>query len=644
MITEAFRRTRTSSKRLLAAIHDVVMACVALAVSIAARYGIDFLYTDPRIFTWLASFALCCALVFYMHGLGRGIWRFASLVDLKTICIASATAIFVFLIAMFLLNRLDGLPRSLPIIVWINMVFFIGAPRLLYRALKDGWMHVSSALPESKTGAENILLVGAAADADQAIRTFMLENSRRYRVLGIVETRSGKVGRDVRGIPIIGDIHEFEAVVMRLRQSGLSIAAAVLVTPKADKNVLQQIASQAAHIGMAIRRVPAPRLGSAEPQLEAVTLEDLLGRPAVSLDLAGIHTLLNGKCVLVTGAGGSIGSEIVRQVATHAPSRIILFDQSEYNLYAIDGEMARLFPDIPREAILGDVRSAPAIKRLMMHWRPSVVFHAAALKHVPLVEINSCEGVLTNVIGTQNVADAAIESGANIFVMISSDKAIRPASVMGATKRLSEMYCQALDSGNEHTRFITVRFGNVLGSTGSVVPLFKQQISEGGPITVTDKDMQRYFMVVSEAVELVLQAAVAAFARPDDRGNVFVLDMGDPIKIVDLARTMIALSGLRPDVDIPIVFTGLRPGERLFEAIFDEQEQTLPSGKDGVFMARAAIKDLDVLRRAIVRIERAAQDGDEDLVRSLLQMIVPTLTLASTDVTDGLKIVPFQRH
>ncbi len=275
--------------------------------------------------------------------------------------------------------------------------------------------------------------------------------------------------------------------------------------------------------------------------------------------------------MLVTGAGGSIGSEIVRQVARFRPGRLVLLDIGEFALYAIDHEMQENHARLERRSVIASVRDRQTVFRLMADMRPDVVFHAAALKHVPLIESNICEGVLTNVIGTKNVADAAVANGVKAMVMISTDKAIRPSSVMGATKRAAEAYCQALDVSGTSTRFITVRFGNVLGSNGSVVPLFEKQIAAGGPVTVTHPDMKRYFMSIREATELVLQAAAFGLLEQERRGGILVLDMGEPIKIVDLARTMIAMSGRLPDVDVPIVFTGIRPGEKLFEELFDPQ-------------------------------------------------------------------------
>ena len=640
MLIAGFNQLRTSSKRFMAAIHDIGMACLALLVTLGARYGFAHLTSDPRVINWTIGFAAVSAVVFWLFGLGRGIWRFASITDLKTICLASATVILVFLIMNFLANRLDGLPRSMPILTWINMIVLIGAPRLAYRALKDGWMKTFNPLAHTQAMSEYILLVGHVADADQVIRTYGLETSPQYRVAGIVEYREGRVGREVRGVSVLGDVNNFSSIISRLHKNGIDINAVVVVTPRGQSEPFQRLAAAAAQSGIAVRRASLGQFETSHAKFENVTLEDLLGRPSVSLDLDGIRALIQGRVVLITGAGGSIGSELVRQVAAHLPQRLVLLDHSEYNLFAIDREMEKRFSSLPRLMVLGDVRNAHFIRRIMQAERPAIVFHAAALKHVPMLEINPCEGALTNVIGTRHVADAAVEVGVEAFVMISTDKAIRPTSIMGATKRFAETYCQALDTKALKTRFITVRFGNVLGSTGSVVPLFKQQILEGGPVTITHPDMKRYFMVTSEATELVLQAASAALSRPDERGRIFVLDMGEPIKIVDLARTMIALSGLRPDQDIPIVFTGLRPGERLFEEIFDETEATVPSGKEGIFIAKAGIADFKAILLSVARLERAANDGDGLAVRAILRTIVPALPYVEHVERDA-RVVPF---
>jgi FlaA1/EpsC-like NDP-sugar epimerase len=382
--------------------------------------------------------------------------------------------------------------------------------------------------------------------------------------------------------------------------------------------------------GVPLRRAPTPtRLDPAgseavrRVELRPVSIEDLLDRPQVPLDREGMARLVQGRRVLVTGAGGTIGGELARQVAALGPASLTLLDHGEFLLYEIDLELREKHPDVPRRAVLADVRDEARIRRLFEDIKPELVFHAAALKHVPMVENDPLEGVLTNAFGTRVVAEAARGIGTAAMVFISTDKAVNPTSVMGASKRLAEMYCQALDREARHgrtgMRCITVRFGNVLGSTGSVVPLFRRQLERGGPLTVTHPDMRRYFMTVREAVGLVLQASVVGTTDAKDQppelaeGGIFVLDMGQPVKIVDLARRMIRLAGLRPDEDVEIRFTGLRPGERLYEELFHGQEPPRPTAFPGLLVATPRTADSALVGRAIDEMAAAGRAGNARL-------------------------------
>jgi O-antigen biosynthesis protein WbqV len=403
-----------------------------------------------------------------------------------------------------------------------------------------------------------------------------------------------------------------------------------------DGALLRRLFDEAETLGMTLAQLPSLtefKSTSAGDSLELrpIAVEDLLGRPQANLDLAAIRAFVAGKRVLITGAGGTIGSELTRQVAVFHPAALILLDNSEFNLYSIEMTVAESFPAIHRRAYLADICNRNRISRIFAAERPEVVFHAAALKHVPMVELNPSEGVLTNAIGTRNVADAAREIGAAAMVLISTDKAIMPSSVMGATKRLAETYCQALDrlsyresqSGGRSTRFMTVRFGNVLGSTGSVVPLFERQLARGGPITVTHPDVTRYFMTTREAVMLVLQASAYGMDRPHEHGRIFVLEMGEPVKIVDIARQMIRLAGLRPDRDVKIQFVGLRPGEKLTETLFDEREPLIPTEAEGILAAEPRPMDYVIVRRHLDEFEAIAQAGDDGRILDMLQRVVP---------------------
>jgi O-antigen biosynthesis protein WbqV len=363
-------------------------------------------------------------------------------------------------------------------------------------------------------------------------------------------------------------------------------------------------------------------------RIEPVAIEDLLGRPQAVLDRKSMRRLIEGRRVLVTGAGGTIGSELVRQVSALGPRRLTLFDSSEYQLYSIDREILEAHPDLPREAIIGDVRDAARVGEAIGEAQPELVFHAAALKHVPMVEAHPIEGVLTNTLGTRNVGEACRAHGVATMVLISTDKAVNPGNVMGATKRAAEMICQALDLAEAQraggTRYVTVRFGNVLGSTGSVVPLFQRQLARGGPLTVTDPDITRYFMTVREAVELVLQAAALA-QEEAARGRIFVLDMGEPVKIVDLARQMIRLAGLKPEEDVRIEFIGLRPGEKLHEELFYADEALAPTRIASIRLASPRSLDATALAPLLDALDEAARARRTERVLDSLARLVPEL-------------------
>ncbi len=612
-------------KRLLAATFDIVVAGLSLWVSLALRLGLNALPDSTLVFLSCAAFAAIAGLAFSAFGLAKGMWRFASLADMRAIVLSSTVTVLAFMVVEFLLNRLETIPRSVPLLAWFVMIVLLSGPRLLYRLVKDNdFKHVgilSSTSPRMK-----LLLVAGTTEANEIIRRLHLESNRHYQPMGILSPVGSDHGRTVRGIPILGDANELERIVGDLRRKGSAPDAIVVTFPSKHPEAIRSIVSRAAEFGIVVKRVSAsdPSMsGHGDVTLGPLTLDDLLSRPPVKLNIERFREFLHDRVVLITGAGGSIGSEITRKVASFEPRRLVLLDNSEFNLYSIDHEIRLLAPTLGHEAILMSVQNRDGLAELMSRTRPDIVFHAAALKHVPLLETNVSEAVLTNVVGTRNVADAAIRAEASAVVIISTDKAIRPSSVMGATKRIAECYCQSLDLEASKTMFITVRFGNVLGSTGSVVPLFERQIKAGGPVTVTHPEMRRYFMTIREATELVLQAAGHRLSHPNQRGGILVLDMGEPIRIVDLARTMIALRGKRLDVDIPIVFTGLRAGEKLFEELFDVAESTVPTETDGIFAASPRAIDNERLFVVLRSLESAAAKGATDQVRALLAAIVP---------------------
>ncbi len=481
--------------------------------------------------------------------------------------------------------------------------------------------------------------IGHTEDCDLFLRALARDRRQRFRVEGLVTLRDTHTGRRIQGYPILGAMKDAGTILERLRDDGRLPGTMVMATPDLRGGPLADVVAQADRFGLQVRRVP--RLTelnhgaeSSEPrpvELRPIVIEDLLNRPQVPLDRDGMARLIQGRRVIVTGAGGTIGSELARQVAAFGPGSLVLIDNGEFALWQIDMELAETHPGVRRQSLIADIRDEARIRSIFEAIRPDLVFHAAALKHVPIVEDNPLEGLMTNAAGTRHVADAARASGALAMVLISTDKAVNPTSVMGASKRLAEMYCQALDIGARDAgtgmRCITVRFGNVLGSTGSVVPLFQRQLARGGPLTVTHPDMQRYFMTVREAVGLVLQANVlgagearSAVARD---GGIFVLDMGGPVKIVDLARQMIRLAGLKPDIDVEIRFTGLRPGEKLHEELFHGKEPPAPTGYPGLLMAHPRTADPAIVGRAIEEIATACRGNQTRLALMLLSRLIP---------------------
>lgn len=564
-------------------------------------------------------------------------WRFVGIPDLMGVVGGSVASAALF--ALLLVGTGFPLPTpTFPIVHAFTLMAALGLARVVYRRRQ-----LRRGAREEGTEAQPVLLVGAGEGADLFLRALeYAHGARAYRVVGLLALTERQTGRRINGTSILGTIDEAGAVLERLRGEGRLPAALVVTDPDLSGSALAALVAQADAQGVPVRRVPRPTAlqaaGAAPIELAPVAIEDLLNRPQVPLDREGMAALVRGRRVLVTGAGGTIGSELARQVAALGPESLVLLDNGEYALWSIDLELAESHPGVVRQAVIADIRDATRIAQVVEACRPELVFHAAALKHVPMVEANPAEGLLTNALGTRHVADAARAAGALAMVLVSTDKAVNPSSVMGASKRLAEMYCQGLDiqarEAEGHSggmRCVTVRFGNVLGSTGSVVPLFRRQLERGGPLTVTHPDMQRYFMTVREAVGLVLQASVLGVAaaglpggRPHDkRGGVFVLDMGEPVRIVDLARQMIRLAGLRPDEDVAIRFTGLRPGEKLFEELFHGQEPPAPTGHPGLLMAAPRTADPAIIGRAIDEIAAACRAGQERAALAQLGRVVP---------------------
>ena len=620
-------------RAVFAFVHDVAMAALSLVVSLYLRIGSEIVGYEPRLTAfYVVSFTVIAASVFRLTGLYRGIWRYASLPDLFNIARAVSLTVLVFLPVMFVLTRLQALPRSTLLINWFVLIALLGAPRLAYRLFKDrGLDHI---LERAKHQSVPVLLISAKDGADTFIREMTRDPRAVYRVVGVLADTPSRVGREIYRVPVLGTINSLEAVIEKLDRRGKRPQKLIITAQNLSGDQVRSLLDRAEALAIPLARLPKltdfkRNLDNPERALEAIALEDLLGRPQAVLDHEGMARLIRGRRVLVTGAGGTIGAELAHQVAAFSPSRLIVLDNNEYALYQIDLELCERFPQLGQVPLLRDVRDRAQVDAVIAAERPEIVFHAAALKHLSMVEANPIEGVLTNVAGSRNVAEAARAFGVSVVVMVSTDKAVNPTSVMGATKRLAESFCQAIDLHEARqavpgTRYVTVRFGNVLGSTGSVVPLFARQLAAGGPLTVTHPDVARFFMTVREAVELVLQAAALPPAlETSDRGKICVLDMGEPVKIADLARQMIRLAGLRPDHDIEIEFTALRPGEKLSEELFHRAEPLMPTGSPAIRLAAPRTADYAMLIRSIDELEEHARARREERMLQLLERLVP---------------------
>ncbi len=611
----------------LVLVHDTMMAALSFPLALYMRVGDDAFgpYLDGLLVQTLI-FTAVAAVVFQFSRVSKGIWRYASVSDLMAIVLTATLVVLLALPALFLVTRLESLPRSQPFINWVLLIVMLGGPRLVYRALKDHWLNFLR--PSQDADRVPVLLVGTGDAAELFIRQQHRDPHAPYRVVGSIDYGLGRVGREIHGVRVLGTFGDIEAVLGRMPSPPHRI---VIADDRPSASELQSLLDLAQRHGITLARLPrlSDLQGSLQDRIEAqpIAVEDLLGRRQRVLDRDAMSTLIAGRRVLITGAGGTIGAELVRQIAAFAPASITLLDSSEYLLYSIDLELSERHPGLARSTCIADVRDRARVSEIFRSEKPELIFHAAALKHVPMVEANPVEGVLTNVIGTRNVADACLQNGARLMVLISTDKAVNPSSIMGTTKRLAECYCQALDvadrNGAGGTHFVTVRFGNVLASTGSVVPLFQRQLAAGGPLTVTHKDATRYFMTGREAVELVLLASALGDRRDDARGKIFVLDMGEPVKIRNLARQMIRLSGKVPDKDIKICYTGLRPGERLNEVLLHEGEERLPQICDGLMLASPRQAELAHLAQRFDELEETARHQRREQMMSLLRELVP---------------------
>ncbi len=597
-------------RRIIVFLHDVLAAGVAWVAAFWLRFNLDIPDEYSKLMLdQLPWVVIIYAVVFLLLGLYRGLWRYASLPDLQRILVA----VFIGALAVpavLSFFRLDfPIPRSAYLLTPMLLGLAMSGNRLAYRAWKEGRLLPLVTKPE----ATPVLVLGAGATAAGLLKD--LAANPRWRVVGLLDDDATKRGSAVIGVKVYGPIGDVGKVARRLE-----VSQAVIAMPSATHQQRKRAVDLCKEAGVSVMTVPALEdiVGGkvSISELRPIELDDLLGRDPVHLDSAGLHAFLDGKTVLVTGAGGSIGSELCRQIARFAPARMVLFDSSEFALYTIEQEFRDRRAGTPLAVIIGDAKDARRMDEVMQRFTPQVVFHAAAYKHVPLMEEdNALQAVENNVLSTVVVARAAARAGAGKFVLVSTDKAVNPANVMGASKRLAEIACQALQAESA-MQFVIVRFGNVLGSTGSVVPRFREQIARGGPVTVTHPEIQRYFMSIPEAAQLVLQAALMGKG-----GEIYVLDMGEPVKIADLARDLIRLSGFS-EADIRIEYTGLRPGEKLYEEPLADAETTLPTPHPKLRIARVRSEGNPSLQAILGWLAEPGNPGAE-AVRTKLREWMP---------------------
>ncbi|MGP8120182.1 MAG: SDR family NAD(P)-dependent oxidoreductase [Xanthobacteraceae bacterium] len=622
----------------LMATHDALATAAAVLVTVGLRFEGGSLTARVPLLLWMLPYFVALSFVVcHLFGLTTTKWRFISFPDLLNIVKASAVLALSLLVLdyIFLAPNMYGtffLGKITIILYFFVEIFFLSGARLAYRYFRYTRTRNQARIVD----AAPTLLIGRAADAEVLLRGIENGAVKRLWPVGVLSPSPSDRGQSIRGLPVLGGIDDLDDVVADFARRQKPIDRVIMLPSAFDPEVQpESVLTRSRKLGLKVSRLPSLEESRDTPQLAPVAVEDLLLRPSVKIDYGRLEALVKGKSVVVTGGGGSIGSEICERVVTFGAARLLVIENSEPALHAVMEQLAARAPAAALEGRIADIRDRARIMRLLTDFKPNIVFHAAALKHVPILERDWAEGVKTNIFGSVNVADAAIAAGADAMVMISTDKAIEPVSMLGLTKRFAEMYCQALDralkskgNGRPPMRLISVRFGNVLASNGSVVPKFKAQIEAGGPVTVTHPDMVRYFMTIREACDLVVTAATHALQpqRPDV--SVYVLNMGQPVRIVELAERMIRLSGLQPGYDIEIVFTGVRPGERLHEILFAQQEPTADIGMAGIVAARPNEPPLEVLRGWLAALATAVETEDRAVIEGVLKDAVPEFKAA----------------
>ena len=625
---------KLTPRQILIVLHDLLATAAAIALTFVVRFQEPELTKKiPGLVMFLPALLVYAAVVYFIFDLHRNKWRFTSVPDLYNIFRAS-TVLAVSLLALdyvLLTPNFYGtffFGKITILLFWFLQMFLLGGSRVAYR-----YFHYARMIQRVKIAdAAPALILGRAVDAEVLLRSIESGAVKKIWPVGILSPSVTDRGQSIRGIPVLGDIDDLETVVADLAGRDTRVTRLVL-TPSALSTEArpETILVRARRLGLNLSQLPSLEAGGPAVQLTPVAVEDLLLRPSVKIDYHRLEAFVTAKSIVVTGGGGSIGAEICDRIVTFGAARLLVIENSEPALYAVLEALAAKQSETEISGRIADIRDRARIARLIAQFKPDIVFHAAALKHVPVLERDWDEGIKTNVFGSINVADAAAAAGATAMVMISTDKAIEPVSVLGATKRLAEMYCEALDhefaqrDGQDKCamRLISVRFGNVLASNGSVVPKFKAQIEAGGPVTVTHPDMVRYFMTIREACDLVVTAASHALAPPRSDVSVYVLNMGQPVKIVDLAERVIRLSGLEPGRDIKITFTGIRPGERLHEILFAREEEMTETGIPGIVAAKPVRPSLETIRAWVATLEQGLAHDERAVIYNVLRDAVP---------------------
>lgn len=606
-------------------------SCDLLMIPIAwlSAYWICFdLHPLPTHFTdqaviFLPYFIILQCCIFWFVGLYRGVWRFASIPDLIRIFQAVGLGTVVTLVSLALLHKSLGVPRAVPVIYFLLLFGLLAGTRLFCR-----WYMDYRRAPKQ---GQRVLIVGAGGAGEGLVRDLLRNVNRVYKPVGFVDDSPAKRGCEIHGVRVLGKSRDIPQIVSKHKIDMVFIAL-----PSVGSAVMRRIVNICEQTSVPFRTSPGLKdivNGNLNiSALREVALEDLLGRNPVRLDKKFISSGLRNKIILVSGGGGSIGSELCNQIAPMQPAELIIIDSNEYNLYKIEQLLLKRYPHLNFKCLLQDVTDRVGMQNIMSQYRPQFVFHAAAYKHVPLLESQARIAVYNNIVGTRVIAEAAIKNNVETFVLISTDKAVRPKNVMGTTKRVSELICQNLNAATtSSTKFITVRFGNVLDSSGSVVPLFRQQLQEGGPITITHPDITRYFMTIPEAAQLIMHSSVMGKG-----GEVFVLDMGEPIKIRYLAEQMIKLSGKTLGRDVQIVYTGLRSGEKLYEELFYEAEKLMDTAHPKIMQAGAYQAPIANFNQLLDGCEKACKTSNEHMLYSILNTLVPEYRPYRETVTSDL--------